>query len=127
MTISSMDLTTYLSVTTDGDYEASIGGYNSTDLLTYLNGVWHTASIGASNKTRTSVPEIDALIDEAAATIVDEERFPILEECTKLINENVGQIPLYLDNSKRAHNAKLVAPELGKSNDLNLNMAYWVD
>ena len=127
VTLSTMDLATYLSVTADGDYEAAIGGFNSSDIMSYLNGVWHGASVGGSNKTRTNDPEINALIDKAAATLDEAERIPILEEVCELINLNVGQIPIYQNFMMRAYNANLVLPELGASTDLNLNMGYWID
>ena len=73
-TIESMDLATYLSVTTEGDYEASIGGYSSSNLLSYVVGVYHSDSINASNKTRLNNPEVDALIDQAKVTLDDAER-----------------------------------------------------
>ena len=125
VTLSTMDLATYLSVTADGSYEAAIGGYNSTDLLSYLIGVWHSASINASNKTRTNIPEIDALIDKATATLEEGPRVAILEEVCELINLNTGQIPIYSNFMMRAHNANLVLPELNPSNPVNLNMGYW--
>lgn len=127
VTLSSMDLATYLDVTQTGDYQTAIGGYTSSDLLSYLNGVWHSNSINASNKTRTSVPEIDALIDQASAETDASAREAILLECTKLINETCGQVPIYQDTVKRAFNSKIVAPELSASGNLNLGMVYWAE
>ena len=48
--IESMDLATYLSATAEGDYTAAIGGYTSSDLLSYVVGVYHSSSINASTR-----------------------------------------------------------------------------
>ena len=45
------------------------------------------ATIGASNKTRLNNPEVDALIDQACATIDEAEREEVLRQCNTLINE----------------------------------------
>ena len=64
-----MDLATYLSTTAEGNYTASIGNYTSSDMISYLVGVFHSKSINASNKTRINNPEVDALIDKASTTL----------------------------------------------------------
>jgi peptide/nickel transport system substrate-binding protein len=127
VTLESTDLTTYLEVTRIGDYEAAIGGFTSSDLLGYVSGVWHSASIDGSNKTRTNNPEIDALIDKALVTTDAAEREKVLLECTKVINEVCGQVPIYQDTNKRMFKSNLIVPELASSGDLNLNMAYWAE
>ena len=56
-------------------------------MLSYLTGIYHSKSIGASNKTRLNNPEVDALIDQACATIDEAEREEVLRQCSTLINE----------------------------------------
>jgi len=125
VTLSTMDLATYLSATAEGNFEAAIGGYTDSSLVSYLNGVWHGASINASNKSRTNLPEVNELIDKASAETNEAAQVSILEECTKLLNENCGQIPIYQANVIRAFSSKLVAPEFSASGSLNLNMISW--
>ena len=106
-TIENMDLATYLSATAEGNYTGAIGGYSSSDMVSYVLGVFHSKSIGASNKTRLNDPEVDALIDQAAATIDNEARGKILEELTAKLNIICSQAPLYQDTYLRAYNANL--------------------
>ena len=67
--LQSMDLATYLDVTATGDYDAAIGGYTSSGMLPYAQGVWHSSSINSSNKTRTNDPKVDELIEKIQATV----------------------------------------------------------
>ena len=50
---------------------------------------------------------MDALIDQAAATIDNEARGKILEELTAKLNIICSQAPLYQDTYLRAYNANL--------------------
>lgn len=106
-TISSMDLATYLSETAAGNFTGFIGGYTSNDMVSYLKGVFHSDNINASNKTRTKNKELDELIDKSAITVDQEERRLVLEEASKLLNENCYQAPLYQDNLISGHKANL--------------------
>lgn len=123
--IESMDLATYLSLTTDGNYTASIGGYNSSDLVSYLVGVYHTKSINASNTTRYSNPEVDALIDKAASSVEQAARGKILEECTAMINADCPQIPLWQAVNMRAHSAKLNGVDMNASGNIYFENVSW--
>ena len=125
VTIESMDLATYLSSTAEGDYEASIGGYNSSNLLNYVVGVFHSESINASNKTRLNDPEVDALIDQASVTLDEEERVAILEQLCLRLNEICSQAPLCQTMDMRAFNAKLGGVEVSDSGTLYFENCYW--
>lgn len=127
MEIERMDLATYLEVTSVGDYEASIGGYTSNTLLAYMLGVFHSESIGGSNKTRTNNAEIDALLDKAKTTVDDEERFGYMEQANSILNSLTPQIALYQDTVKRAYNAKLGGVEVSAAGTLYFNNVYWTE
>ncbi len=103
--LESMDLATYLSATSEGDYTAAIGGWTSNVLLDCLIGVYHSSGINASNKTRISDPELDALIDEAGVTLDEEERNAILEQACARANELCPAAPLFLETGLRAYNS----------------------
>ena len=102
--LESMDLATYLSATSEGDYTAAIGGWTSNVLLDCLIGVYHSSGINASNKTRISDPELDALIDEAGVTLDEEERNAILEQACARANELCPAAPLFLETGLRSYN-----------------------
>ncbi len=124
-TIESMDLATYLSVTGEGNYTASIGNYTSSDMVSFLVGVFHSKSINGSNKTRLNNPEVDALIDKASATIDATERDKVLQECISLINTLTPQVPLYQPVNFRAYNANLQGVEVSPSGTLYFEDVSW--
>lgn len=123
--IESMDLATYLTVTSEGNYTAAIGNYSATDMIQYLVGVYHTKSIGASNRTRLNNPQVDALIDKAAATIDPDERAEVLSECIALINDLCPQVPLYQDMHMRAYNENLGGVIMYPGGTLYMHAMYW--
>ena len=122
-----MDLATYLDVTATGDYQAAIGGYTSSNLLAYALGVYHSSSINASNKTRTNIPEIDALIDSIQSTIDPTENEAIVTEFCKAINDNCPQVPLYMKNNTRAYNSKLQGFNLSAGGETYYEEFYWAE
>ena len=123
--IESMDLATYLSTTAEGNYTASIGGYSSSDMVSYLVGVYHSKSIGASNKTRLNNPEIDALIDEAASTVDSAAREVVLKEVTVQLNELCPQVSLYQDLYLRAYNANLEGVDINAGGNIRFQDISW--
>ena len=125
--IESMDLATYLSATAEGDFTASIGGYSSSDLLSYVVGVYHSSSINASNKTRLNDPEVDALIDQAKVTIDEAERVAILEQLSAKLNEICSQAPLWQPLTMRAFNAGLQGVEVNDGGSLYFENVYWAE
>ena len=125
--LESMDLATYLDVTATGDYQAAIGGYTSSNLLAYALGVYHSSSINASNKTRTNIPEIDALIDSIQSTIDPTENEAIVTEFCKAINDNCPQVPLYMKNNTRAYNSKLQGFNLSAGGETYYEEFYWAE
>ncbi len=124
-TIESMDLATYLSTTADGNYTASIGNYTSSDMVSFLVGVYHSKSIGASNKTRINDSEVDALIDQASATIDPAEREKVLQECVAKIHFQPPSSPLYPPINFRAYNKDLQGVEVSPSGTLYFENVSW--
>ena len=125
--IESMDLATYLSATAEGDFTASIGGYSSSDLLSYVVGVYHSSSINASNKTRLNDPEVDALIDQAKVTIDETQQVAIMEQLSAKLNEICSQAPLYQPLTMRAFNAGLQGVEVNDSGYLYFENVSWAE
>lgn len=123
--LQSMDLATYLDVTATGDYDAAIGGYTSNSLLTYAQGVYHSGSINASNKTRTNVPEIDALIEKMEKTVDVAENEKVAKELSLAINELCPQVPLYMRNNVRAYNSGLAGFNLNAGGNTRYESMSW--
>ena len=123
--IESMDLATYLSVTTEGNFTASIGGYNSSEMVNYMVGVYTTGSINASNTTRYSNPEVDALIAQAASTVDDAQREQILLKTTALLNAECPQAPLWQAVNQRAYNADLQGVAINAGGSVHFEDVSW--
>ncbi len=103
----SMDLATYLSETAAGHFQGFLGGYTSSDMMSFLKGVYHSSNIGASNKTRTKDAHLDELIEKAMATVDNGEREQVLKETSRYLNDLCCQIPLYQKATLSAHNNHL--------------------
>ena len=124
-TIESMDLATYLSATAEGNYTAAIGGYTSSDLLSYVVGVYHSSSINASNKTRLVDAEVDKMIDEAKVTLDAGERAKIFEKLSARLNELCSQAPLYQPLTLRAYKKGLQGVKVSDSGGIFWADVYW--
>lgn len=107
VTLSSMDLATYLSETAAGNFTGFIGGFTANDMVGFIKGVFHSDNINASNKTRTKNPELDALIMKSAKTVDQEARRLVLEDASKLLNKECYQVPIYQNYQISAHKANL--------------------
>ena len=127
VTLESMDLATYLDVTATGEYEAAIGGYTSSSLLAYVQGVYHSSSINGSNKTRTNDPTIDGLIDKVQSTLDPDENVKVITELSKALNELCPQVPLFLKNNIRAYNSKLQGFNLNAGGNSYIEKFYWAE
>ena len=123
--LQSMDLATYLDVTATGDYDAAIGGYTSGTMLAYAQGVWHSASINSSNKTRLADPEVDALIESMQTTVDPAANQAIVTELNKKLNEMCPQIPLYMRNNTRAYNANLKGFNVNAGGNTDYSLFSW--
>ncbi len=106
-TIEQMDLATYLDVTSRGEHTGFIGGYSASSMVQYLMMNFHSSSIGAANKSRLNDPEVDALIEKAAAARTTEECTAILEEVNAKINDMCPQVSLYQNQRLYAYKANL--------------------
>ena len=124
-TIESMDLATYLSATAEGNFTGAIGGYTSSDLLSYVVGVYHSSSINASNKTRLVDAEVDAMIDEAKVTLDAGERAKIFEKLSARLNELCSQAPLYQPLTLRAFKKGLQNVKVSDSGGIRWEDISW--
>ena len=127
MELESMDLATYLSVTAEGDYEAAIGGYTSSDMMSFIEGVFHSKSINGSNLTRTNDPEIDSLYDLATTQLDAAERTATLEQCSSALNVRCPQVPLYQTNVVRAYNSDLQGVKVSASGTMRWQDVSWAE
>ena len=125
MEIESMDFAAYLSNMLDGNFEAVVGGYTSGDMLSYMKGLWHSSSIGASNVPRINDPELDSLIDSAMAQLDTDARTAAVEEICRKVNEQCLMISLYTSSVTRAYNADLGGVAVGANGTMLYQDLYW--
>lgn len=123
--LESMDLSAYIDLTTDGDYQAALGGYTATDMLTYVQGVFYSDCINASNTSRVNNPEIDALIEKLQTTLDPEESVKIVEELSIAVNELCPQVPLYMRNNTRAYNSNLTGFNCNAGGTTHYELMNW--
>ena len=123
--IVSMDLATFMAVTTDGNYETAIASWTTASLLTYMVAMLHADSIGGGNRNRVNHPELSALIDRTVATVDAGERLALIGEVTRVANEYTVMVPLFQGMVIRAFNSNLAVPEVCGAGALNINMMYW--
>ena len=125
MNLESMDLATYLSAAADGDFETCIGGYTSSNMMSFIEGKFTSKSINGSNWTRTNDPKIDELYDKATKTLDTDERNAILTECANYINEICPQVPTYGANVTRAYIDDLQGIEVSAANTRRWQYVSW--
>lgn len=127
MEIENMDFAAYLSAMLDGHFDAVIGGYTSGDMLSYMKGLWHSSSIGASNVPRLNDPELDSLIDLAMTQLDSAERTKTLEQISAIINDKCPMISLYTSSVIRAYSNELGGAAVSASGEMLYQDLYWVE
>ncbi len=126
MTIESMDFAAFLTRMLEGDFEMAVAGYTSSNMLTYMRGLWHSESIGASNASRLVDPELDALIEEAERTLDPEQRQEMLYEICRRTNSLSLLVPLYTPSVVRAYSSRLGGLRVSPSFLIPYNELYIV-
>jgi len=124
-TITMNDHATTIQRSLDAEYEALFGMVSSANLISLIRLAYHGGIEGAPNRSRVNLPELNDLIDQGIATIDADARNAVFEQASRLINENVFNIPTHIPMTIRAFSSKLVAPEISATGDLNINMIYW--
>ena len=122
-----MDLASFLAITSEGNFDAAIGNFAPTNLLSYIVGMLHRGSINGQNRNRIYHVEMSELIDQAVVTVDAAARTALFEEISKLANEHTGMVPLFQGMIIRAFNSNLAVPETSPAGALHINMMYWMD
>ena len=127
MEIESLDFAAWLERYLAGDFEASLGGFSSSNIMTYQKGLWHTGTIGATNGSRISVPELDALIEKSLVTLDETERTAVITEISRMVNELNPFTPLYTSTVIRAFNADLQGFEVSAAGRTYYADLHWAE
>lgn len=124
--IESMDFAAFLTRMLDGDFDLAVAGYTSSNMLTYMRGLWHSASIGASNASRVVDPELDALIEQVERTLDPDARLELLYEICRRTNSMSLLVPLYTPSVVRAYSSRLGGLRVSPSFLIPYNELYIV-
>lgn len=124
MEIESMDFAAFLSNMLDGNFDCAVAGYSSTNMLTYMKGLWHSGSIGASNAARVIDPELDSLIELAETQLDDAARTETLLEICRRTNDLSLLLPLYTSSVTRAYSDRLGGVAVGPSGTMRYQDLY---
>jgi len=127
ISLTMMEQAAWLPHTTQDIFDATFQNQTQPNLMAHMRAVMHSDSIDGPNRSRMSNPELDALIDQAFATIDEAERLAVLLEASRVANEHVGFIGTNSSMTIRAFNSNLVAPEIGPGGAMFFNMVYWLD
>lgn len=84
----------YIEKTTDGEHEMFLLGWSGAngDPDYFLTSLLHSDSIGGENRSFYTNEEVDKLLDEAKATVDEDERAELYKEAQVLINEDVPAV-----------------------------------
>ena len=124
VSVEMIDLATGFQFQADGTFQAIFGGTQPSNILSFLRTTYYFNPI-RPNAGRIYNTELNALINQAVATIDANERIPIVERISENINAHIGTIPTHLPLIVRAHNSNLVVPEHAAVGQLHINMMYW--
>ena len=124
MNLESMDLATYLAAVQDGDFEAALGGYTTSDMMSYIEGKYLSVAAGGSAKNFTD-DKLDELYLKAVKTLDEKDRMDLLEQCAARLNEMCPQVTTYLTNVTRAYNANLQGIKVSPSGGLHWEDVSW--
>lgn len=124
--IESLDFAAFLTRMLGGDYDCAVAGYSSTNMLTYMKGLWHSDSIGASNSSRYVDPALDELIALAETQTDEAARLETLTEICRRTNDLSLLLPLYTTSVVRACSDRVAGLRVSASggtlwNDLSLH------
>lgn len=94
----------YIDKTTDGEHEMYLLGWSGAngDPDYFLTSLLHSDSIGGENRSFYTNEEVDQLLDEAKATVDEDERAELYKEAQEIIHEDAPEVYM-------AHSTPLVA------------------
>jgi len=124
--ITMIDHATWLTLTMGDNYETSFANHTQPNLLAFMRAIIHRDNIDVQNRARWDNEELSALIDQAIATIDTDARNAILQEASRMANEDVGFLGTNMNVVVRAFSSQLIVPEIAMNGSMFLNMAYWV-
>ncbi|SDJ13021.1 ABC transporter substrate-binding protein [Natribacillus halophilus] len=123
--IEMMDWETMLDVTADAQQDMyALGSSNSMNGLETLDGYFHSSSVGANNRAQYANDDFDAIVEEAGATIDEEDRQELVNEAHEHVIDEALIIPMHHDINILAHNDSLQGVELHPDVIFSLEDAY---
>lgn len=116
----------FIETTGAGNHEMCIISWNCSpepDLVFPV--LWGTGSIGGSNRSQYSNPELDDLLQEARVELDHEKRILMYQEAQRILMEDSPWIPIYYVNQLVAANSSLQGVELNPKGLFNMEKLHY--
>ncbi len=127
MNIESMDYATYLNAIMSGNYTTAIAGYTSSNMYSFVSGLYHSSSLNAANLARIQDPMADFLIDTAKTQLDPAERNQTFVKLSEYLNDWTAFAPLYQTTVVKAYNKDLQGVIVGKNGTVPFDLVSWAE
>jgi len=126
MDVHSVDQASWADRTAEGAYDVAICTYTASDLQSYMEDLFAGESIGGTNRSRVSDPELDGLIEQAAMQTDREAHSELLARCVDRVETLCPQVPLYQMSVLRACSSDLQGLTLTAGGDILWQDVGWL-
>lgn len=125
MNIESMDYAAHLSAIMSGNYTAAIAGYTSSNMYSFVSGLYHSSALNAANLARIQDPMVDFLIDTAKAQLDPAEQSETFVKLSEYLNDWTAFAPLYQTTVVKAYDKDLQGVIVGKNGTVPFDLVHW--
>lgn len=122
--IEQVDSATLTQMYNSGNFVSYISAYTTSDLMTFLNGVYYTTG-KTSSAYRQGELDMNSFITEISNIIDKDERIRKLTEVNELVNSVQPLVPLYVMQNVTAWNKNLANVEVDPMGLIRIETLYW--
>ena len=110
-----------------GNYTTAIAGYTSSNMYSFVSGLYHSSSLNAANLARIQDPMADFLIDTAKTQLDPAERNQTFVKLSEYLNDWTAFAPLYQTTVVKAYNKDLQGVIVGKNGTVPFDLVSWAE
>ena len=127
MDIESMDYAAHLNAIMSGNYTTAVAGYTSSNLYSFVSGLYHSSAVNAANLARVQDPMVDFLIDTAKTQLDPAEQRETFVKLSEYLNDWTAFAPLYQTTVVRAYHKDLKGVVVGKNGNVPFELVHWAE